>query len=255
MGERGKPVSHDMNITHSNVEIAGLAPAEDEVQLWRVDLEAVRAEEARWQEVLSSDERNRAARFHFPHDRQRFVASRAWLRTILAGFLEIDARDLRFSYSKKDKPFVGPAHADSGITFNMSHSGGIALYAFARRREIGVDVEQIRSNFDIEPIARRFFSVLEQQQLAALPEESRVDAFFRCWTRKEAYIKAVGDGLSLPLSQFDVSLESWGTNALLATRPDSSQAGQWMLREVPAGAGYSAALCVRGQDWKLKHWH
>jgi 4'-phosphopantetheinyl transferase len=248
-------VSHDMNITHSNVEIAGLAPAEDEVQLWRVDLEAVRAEEARWQEVLSSDERNRAARFHFPHDRQRFVASRAWLRTILAGFLEIDARDLRFSYSKKDKPFVGPAHADSGITFNMSHSGGIALYAFARRREIGVDVEQIRSNFDIEPIARRFFSVLEQQQLAALPEESRVDAFFRCWTRKEAYIKAVGDGLSLPLSQFDVSLESWGTNALLATRPDSSQAGQWMLREVPAGAGYSAALCVRGQDWKLKHWH
>ena len=255
MGERGKPVSHDMNITHSNVEIAGLAPAEDEVQLWRVDLEAVRAEEARWQEVLSSDERNRAARFHFPHDRQRFVASRAWLRTILAGFLEIDARDLRFSYSKKDKPFVGPAHADSGITFNMSHSGGIALYAFARRREIGVDVEQIRSNFDIEPIARRFFSVLEQQQLAALPEESRVEAFFRCWTRKEAYIKAVGDGLSLPLSQFDVSLESWGTNALLATRPDSSQAGQWMLREVPAGAGYSAALCVRGQDWKLKHWH
>ena len=255
MGERGKPVSHDMNITHSNVEIAGLAPAEDEVQLWRVDLEAVRAEEARWQEVLSSDERNRAARFHFPHDRQRFVASRAWLRTILAGFLEIDARDLRFSYSKKDKPFVGPAHADSGITFNMSHSGGIALYAFARRREIGVDVEQIRSNFDIEPIARQFFSVLEQQQLAALPEDSRPDAFFRCWTRKEAYIKAVGDGLSLPLSQFDVSLESWGTNALLATRPDSSEAGQWRLREVPAGAGYSAALCVRGQDWKLKHWH
>ena len=137
----------------------------------------------------------------------------------------------------------------------MSHSGGIALYAFARRREIGVDVEQIRSDFDIEPIARRFFSVLEQQQLAALPEDSRVEAFFRCWTRKEAYIKAVGDGLSLPLSQFDVSLDCLATNALLATRPDGSEAGHWMLREVPGGAGYSAALCVRGQAWKLKHWH
>jgi 4'-phosphopantetheinyl transferase len=248
-------MSHDMNITHSNVEIAGLAPTEDEVQLWRVDLEAVRADESRWQEVLSSDERKRAARFHFPDDRQRFVASRALLRTILAAFLNIDAKELRFSYSKKDKPFVGPAHADSGMTFNMSHSGGIALYAFGRRREIGVDVEQIRSDLDIEPIARRFFSVLEQQQLAALPEDARVDAFFRCWTRKEAYIKAIGDGLSLPLSQFDVSLDSLGTNALLATRPDSSVAGQWRLREVPGGAGYSAALCVRGQDWKLKHWY
>jgi 4'-phosphopantetheinyl transferase len=252
---RGKTMSHDMNITHANVEIAALAPAEDEVQLWRVDLEAIRAEESGWQEILSSDERNRAARFHFPDDRQRFVASRALLRTILAGFLNIDAKELRFSYSKKDKPFVGPAHADSGITFNMSHSGGVALYAFARRREIGVDVEQIRSDFDIEPIARRFFSVLEQQQLAALPADSRVDAFFRCWTRKEAYIKAVGDGLSLPLSQFDVSLDPSGTDALLATRPDSSEAGQWLLRGVPGGPGYSAALCVRGQDWKLKHWH
>ena len=87
-----------MNITHSNVEIAGLAPAEDEVQLWRVDLEAVRADESRWQEVLSFDERKRAARFHFPDDRQRFVASRALLRTILAAFLNIDAKELRFSY-------------------------------------------------------------------------------------------------------------------------------------------------------------
>jgi 4'-phosphopantetheinyl transferase len=115
-------------------------------------------------------------------------------------------------------------------------------------------VEQIRSDFDIEPIARRFFSVLEQQQLAALPADSRVDAYFRCWTRKEAYIKATGDGLSLPLSRFDVSLAAAEQNALLVTRPDSAEAGHWLLREVPAGSGYIAALCVRGQNWKLNEW-
>ena len=121
-------------------------------------------------------------------------------------------------------------------------------------REIGVDVEQLRPDSDLEAIARRFFSTHEQSQLAALPAEEKVDAFFRCWTRKEAYIKATGDGLSLPLGQFDVSLAAGEKNALLATRPDGSEAGRWLLQEVPGGPGYIAALCVRGQDWKLNDW-
>jgi 4'-phosphopantetheinyl transferase len=243
-----------MNITDSNFEMGRLALAEDAVQLWRVDLEAIRPEESRWQEVLSSDEERRAARFHFAADRQRFVAARALLRIILAGFLATEPSELNFLYSRNEKPLLGPAHADSGITFNVSHSGGIALYAFAHGREVGVDVEQIRRDLEVEVIARRFFSDFEQRQLAALPESEKFDAFFRCWTRKEAYIKAIGDGLSLPLSQFDVSLAALESNALLATRPDSSEAERWMLREVPAGAGYSAALCASGQDWKLTHW-
>ena len=235
-----------MNITDAGFRIAQVELAEDEVQLWRVDLEAIRSNEFRWQELLSSDEITRAARFHFADDRQRFVASRAWLRTILAAFLVAEPSELNFSYSKNQKPFLGSAYAESGISFNISHSGGIGLYAFARRREIGVDVEQIRRGFDVESIADRFFSASEREKLAALPESEKVDAFFRCWTRKEAYIKAIGEGLSLPLSQFDVSLEALETNALLATRPDSSEAGQWSIREVSGGAGYSAALCVRG---------
>ena len=248
-------MSQDMNITDSSFQIGtGLTLPEDEVQLWRVDLEAIRAEESRWQEVLSPDERTRASRFHFPSDRQRFVASRALLRKVLAAYLSTDPSALNFSYSKNKKPSLGGAHAACGITFNVSHSGGIALYAFVRRREIGVDVEQVRWDFDVESIARRFFSAHEQSQLAALPKEERVDAFFRCWTRKEAYIKATGDGLSLPLSQFDVSLCASETNALLATRPDASEAERWVLREVPGGFGYSAALCVRGQGWSLNNW-
>ena len=252
---RGKRLGEPMNITNESFQIdAPLALPEDEVQLWRVDLEAIRSDEPRWQKLLSSDETKRASRFHFPRDRQRFVASRALLRTILAGYLTTDPGDLTFSYSKKEKPSLGPAHAERGVTFNVSHSGGIALYAFARRRDIGVDVEQVRRDFDIEGIARRFFSAHEQSQLFDLPVAERVDAFFRCWTRKEAYIKATGDGLSLPLTQFDVSIGAGNPDALVATRPDRSEAERWLLCEVSAGHGYLAALCVRGRDWRLNGW-
>lgn len=243
------------NITNSSFAIdAHLALPEDEVQLWRVDLEAIRADESRWQQLLSLDESKRASRFHFPSDRQRFVAARALLRTMLAGYLSAAPRDLHFSYSKKDKPSLGGSHAASGLMFNVSHSGGVALYAFAHRRDVGIDVEQIRRDFDVEPIARRFFSAAEQNQLADFPVAERVDAFFRCWTRKEAYVKATGDGLSIPLAQFDVSLGAGSEDALLATRVDSSEAKQWLLRDVAAGPGYAAALCVRGRDWSLNDW-
>lgn len=248
-------MTQTMNITDSGLRIETSLPLPDgEVQLWRVDLEAIGTDEARWRQLLSSDELARASRFHFSRDRQRFVAARAVLRRILASYLATDPNPLSFSYSTKEKPSLGPVHVGSGITFNVSHSRGIALLAFSRRREIGIDVEQVRRDADLEAIARRFFSGREQSQLAALPAEEKVDAFFRCWTRKEAYIKATGDGLSLPLSQFDVSLAAGEKNALLETRPDGSEAGRWLLQEVPAGPGYIAALCVRGQDWKLNTW-
>lgn len=241
-----------MNITDSGFQIeAPLALPEDEVQLWRVDLEAIGAEESRWQKILSSDEATRASRFHFSRDRQRFIAGRAVLRIILAGYLATEPNGLRFSYSQKEKPSLGPSHADSNVMFNISHSGGVALLAFTRGREIGVDVEKVRSDFELEAIARRFFSAHEQKQLAAVPAEEKPAAFFRCWTRKEAYIKATGDGLSLPLSQFDVSMVTEEQNALLATRPDASEVSRWLLRDIPGGPGYVAAVCVRGQDWKL----
>ena len=168
-----------MNITDLGFKIgAALALPENEVQLWRVDLEAVRSDESRWQGVLPPDESKRASQFNFPSDRQRFVASRALLRTILRAYLTAGANDVSFSYSDKEKPSLGSVHADSGITFNVSHSGGIALYAFTRRREIGVDVEQVRRDFDVEAIARQFFSPREQRQLADFCNEERVDAFF-----------------------------------------------------------------------------
>jgi len=225
---------------------------EDEVHLWRVDLSELAAEEQRWQPILSADEQARAARFHFAHDRQSFTATRALLRTILGSYVAADPAQLVFCYSEKDKPFLDPAHTGVPLEFNVSHSGAIALLAFARGRALGVDVEQIRENFDPAAIAQRFFSAHEQRQLSALAPPEKYRGFFRCWTRKEAYIKAVGSGLSLPLDQFDVSLEPAEGNALLATRPDEAEAARWSLQEVPAGDGYLAALCVRGHGWRLK---
>src|SRR5258708_15670923 len=152
------------------------------------------------------------------------------------------------------------------IPFGVRGGGGCCFFSrfpppgewffffFPRHFDIGIDVEQVRRDFDLDAIARRFFSAHEQSQLAALPADERVEGFFRCWTRKEAYIKATGDGLSLPLSQFDVSLVAEETNALRATRPDAAEVGRWLLREVPGGHGYIAALCARGQEWKLSGW-
>jgi len=225
---------------------------EDEVHLWQIDLATVAPGEQRWEQILSADERARAARFHFSQDRQYFTATRAFLRRILASYVDSDPTELVFRYSNKDKPSLDPGHSGNHVEFNVSHSGAIALLAFARGRALGVDVEQLQENFDHGAIARRFFSEQEQHQLAELAPSERYHAFFRCWTRKEAYIKAQGSGLSLPLHQFDVSLRPGDVDALLSTRPDNDEASHWSLRDVRVGDGYVAALCVRGHGWCLK---
>ena len=225
---------------------------EDEVHLWHVDLRIVSEGGQRWEQMLSADERARAARFHFSKDRQYFTATRALLRTVLGSYVDSDPTELVFRYSDKEKPSLSPSPSQAQVEFNVSHSGDLGLLAFARGRVLGVDVEQVRENFDYAAIARRFFSEQEQQQLAALVPSDRYHGFFRCWTRKEAYIKAQGVGLSLPLEQFDVSLKPGNVNALLSTRPDDLEAAQWSLQEVPVTGGYVAALCVRGHGWRLK---
>lgn len=242
-----------MNISDAAFRLeTQIALSEDEVHLWRIELATVAKGEQRWEQILSKDERVRAARFHFPRDRQYFKATRALLRTILGSYVDSDPTELVFRYSDDGKPSLSRGDVRNEVEFNVFHSGDIVLLAFALRRELGVDVEKVREGFDHEGIAARFFSEQEQHQLAALAPTERYLGFFRCWTRKEAYIKAQGSGLSLPLHQFDVSLTPGDANALLCTRPDRSEAAHWSLREVPAGDGYVAALCVRGDGWRLK---
>ncbi|HLV85972.1 MAG TPA: 4'-phosphopantetheinyl transferase superfamily protein [Candidatus Sulfotelmatobacter sp.] len=226
----------------------------DEVHLWRIDLQAAAMDDSAWQDLLSEDEEKRARQFRSSVDRCYFTAVRGSLRRILAAYLSTDPKGLAFSYSEKGKPSLGKGNSAKGVQFNVSHSGGAALLAFTLHRAIGVDIERIRADVEVDKIAGRFFSNREQEQLQQMIPGSRVRGFFQCWTRKEAYIKATGAGLSLPLGQFDVSIDSGQQNCLLATRPDSQEAQRWKLIDVPAGNGFAAALCVLGSAWTLREW-
>jgi len=230
---------------------APLEISRDEVHLWQVGLTAVRSGEARWRNIIADDERRRAARFRFAVDRQNFTAARALLRILLGAYAGLDPEAVTFSYAKQGKPSLNKGQQKERLEFNLSHSGEIALLAFARGRAVGVDIERIRDNLDPAKMARRFFSQPEQTALSVLPPSERCLGFFRCWTRKEAYLKARGAGLSLPLDQFDVSLRPGDQNALLEARMPDADITAWSLGELTVTNGYVAALCVEGNGWRL----
>ena len=227
----------------------------DEVHVWRAALDQIPSKIESFRDTLAPAERARAERFHFPRDRDRFIVARGTLRAILGHYLNRTPGCLSFCYSSHGKPALVPEAGENTIRFNLSHSHGVALYAIARGREVGVDLECMRPDFEVDKIAERFFSRREIATLRALPAALRRYAFFLCWTRKEAYIKARGEGLSQPLDQFDVSLIPGEPAALLCTRPDSDEAFRWSLRELTPGAPeYAAALAVEGGGWSLASW-
>jgi 4'-phosphopantetheinyl transferase len=216
--------------------------ADGAVEVWQADLH--KEEDAREVEkLLSAEERERAARFRFPEHRRRFVVARGCLRQLLSRYLGLKPREIILAYSDVGKPRLADCYA-SNLQFNVSHSGDIAAFAFTVAKRIGVDVEIIRQDLDVDGISRRFFSPLEQQTLATMNEEDRYLAFFNCWTRKEAYVKAVGSGLSLPLRDFDVALLPHGPAALLETRPDPALASHWSMAALDFGPTCAAAVVV-----------
>ena len=224
------------------------------VHVWKTNLDLERSCIQSLKLTLSVDEVERAERFHFRQDRERFIVARGLLRSILASYLEEEADQLRFDYSPRGKPALAREFDQDGLRFNLSHAHGLALYAITRGREIGVDLELIRPGVAYEGVAERFFSPREVVALLALPADIQQRAFFTCWTRKEAYIKAKGDGLALPLDRFDVSLIPGQPAILLRTEDDPKEASNWSLQELHPGAGYVAALAVEGHEWRLKCW-
>jgi 4'-phosphopantetheinyl transferase len=224
--------------------------ARDEVHVWRVSLEQPGARVGELRTLLSPEESGRAARFHFEKDRRHFVVARGILRTLLGRYLGSRPADLKFNYSPFGKPALAHESCVSPILFNVSHSGGLALYAFTCGREVGVDVEQARADFAGEEIAARFFSAREVESLRAVEHDLRTEAFFNCWTRKEAYIKALGEGLSHPLDSFSVSLAPGEPTALLYSA-DASETSRWSMRDLKPALGYAAALAVEGHGWRL----
>lgn len=232
------------------------APAlrREEVHVWRAVLRHAASLVTEFWPLLSEDERARAARFHFRKDSDFYVATRGMLRSVLARYLRRAPAELRFTYNPFGKPALAPEQGEAGLRFNLSHSQGLALLAVACGREVGIDVEWVGHTLADEEIAARFFSRPEVEALRALPTEARPRAFFNCWTRKEAYIKARGEGLSFPLDQFQVSLRPGEPAALLETAGDAAEARRWSMLELSPGEGYAAALVVEGHRWSPRLW-
>jgi 4'-phosphopantetheinyl transferase len=226
----------------------------NDVHVWRAYLDEPAQQRASFLHTLAADERTRAERFYFQRDRERFVTAHGVLRAILGLYLNRAPESLSFCYSSHGKAALACESGGDAIRFNMSHAHGVALYAVTRGREIGIDLEFIRCDLETEQIAERFFSRSEIAALRALPLSLRKHAFFLCWTRKEAYIKARGEGLSIPLDQFDVSLIPGEPAALLSTQSDADEALRWSLEELALGSGYAAALAVEGRGWILRCW-
>lgn len=225
----------------------------NEVQVWRASLHLGASRLDALLATLTADERARAARFHFPKDRDHFIAGRGLLRAILARHLDTDPATLCFRYGRRGKPALAIPSDMGALRFNLAHSYGLALYAVTRAREVGVDLERMQPRLE-EGIAERFFSPREVAALRALPGDRQREAFFACWTRKEAYLKAKGDGLALGLDQFDVSLAPGEPAALLRTEGDPQEASRWSIRELDPAPGYAAALAVEGRNWHLTCW-
>jgi len=225
----------------------------DEVHVWRANLQQSPSSLASLTQVLSADERARAERYYFEADRRRSIIGHGASRILLAHCLGAAPESLRFIYNEFGKPALAPGSLPH-LQFNISHSGEWILIALSFGRILGVDVERKREDMATAEIAARFFSPIECSTLDALPETQRCAAFFACWTRKEAYLKARGDGLSLPLDQFDVAFAPGAEPRLVATRHDPSEAHRWKLAALGVGPGHAAALAVEGADWQLKCW-
>ena len=222
------------------------------VDLWHINIEPPPDKIIEARALLSADELERAARFHFDIHRHRYIAGRAALRGILAQYLGTSPQALAFVYGEKGKPALTPQVNTRRLEFNLSHSHDRALLGVTVGSTLGVDIERINLEFGTDEIATHFFSAFEVDTLLAAPKPERGATFFSCWTRKEAYIKAVGEGLSLPLDSFDVAFGSGVEAALLRVDAAPNAPARWRMYDIPAPEGYAAAIAVEGTEHKLR---
>lgn len=215
------------------------------IACWRVDLDLPEDVVAALARVLSRDERERARRFVFPRDRRRFTVTRACLRALLAGCGDTPAAAIRFDYGRHGKPRLAPGSTAAPVHFSVSHSQDLALVALARDTALGVDVEAVRSVPDRVAIASRFFAPAEAETIATLPSPEQDLAFFLCWTRKEAFSKALGDGLTLALDRYRVACRPGEPARLLEIDGSPEAAAQWTVLDIRPAAGFVGAAVMR----------
>lgn len=230
---------------------AELPALERSVHVWAVRLDDDSVDLGQAREFISANERERAERFKFERDRRRYLIAHAALHGILHRYLPISSEPLSFDYGSNGKPKLSPTIGPAGVQFNLSHSNELALLAVTPRGEVGVDIEYVKENFEFQDIAEKFFTAKEVAAMRSLPAELQRRAFFKCWTSKEAFLKAKGTGLSGKLDEVEI--------ALTATQEAQVTAGVpgWSLAELAHIDGYEAALVVEGLPLPIKHylWH
>jgi 4'-phosphopantetheinyl transferase len=233
---------------------ADLIMAGDEVHIWQINLDQPEPIVQELTQVLSAHELTRAKRFYFEQDRRRFIVGRSQLRSILGSYLECEAAHVQFCYGPNGKPaLVSHSNHRNTLYFNLSHCQGLALCALAWNWEVGVDLEYVRPLPTAEQLAQRFFSSEEHAFIQALPPNEQSRAFFRLWTCKEAYLKAIGKGLPFLLKYVEVALTE-GESARLVGVPYETQAGApWSLQAFAPAPNYLAALAVKGHDWRFSY--
>jgi len=220
-----------------------------EVHVWHVHLEAWLREVDSLGELLDAAERERAARFKFRAPRDQYVISRSLLRQALGRYLDIEAGDVRFAATANGKPVLA---GDSGLQFNLSHTEGATALAITRNHRVGIDVERIRRNTDALELAARFFSPREVLWLRSQPASDHIPSFFSCWTAKEAYIKAHGQGLSMPLAGFSVLPRPDNDRLELDVDHDRQESARWSMWRLDLGPDLRAALAVEGEIAKIR---
>jgi 4'-phosphopantetheinyl transferase len=223
------------------------------VHVWAAPLDRSAEQIASLAKVLSTDELERAEKFRFPHLRNRYIAARGSLRVLLGRYLHRDPTALEFSYSSRGKPALKGQGTES-LHFNLAHSHDLALIAVTRAAPVGVDVERIRPMRDADQIAGRFFSAREAEAFRNVPVAEQDTAFFSLWTRKEAWLKATGDGISESLSKFEVTFLPAAEPRVLAIGGDAAAGAAWSLSALNPAAGFVGALAMQCRGVRLQCW-
>ncbi len=214
------------------------------VDIWRARIDLAPGDVSSFFELISADEQARADRFRYPHHRSRYIASHGILRKILGLYLDVPPKEICFAADSHGKPYLTAPCTPADLRFNLSHSRDMALYAVTRSRDVGIDVEHLERAGNSLEIARRFFAPAEADAIASAPDELRRKAFLTCWTRKEAFLKAKGDGLSIPLNAFEVTVWPESPPALLSVGWDASDHLKWVLFDIDPGGDYVASIAV-----------
>jgi 4'-phosphopantetheinyl transferase len=223
----------------------------NEAHIWHVDIKKTAHDLEYYRGLLSDEEREQENRYHFERDRMRYAITHGVLRLLIGVYLNIAPHKVSFNFSKRYKPALSD-NANLKLCFNLSHSGNFIVYAFSMDCELGIDIETIRKMKDADGIIERFCSEREKVDYFSVPKKDRTKAFFNCWTRKEAYTKARGDGLYFPLDHFSVSLKPGDSPRLIEVADESGEKDRWDIHEIPVHDEYLGALAIENRKSILR---